>query len=98
MNARRFALAGLALLMMAAACRQAPKAGGPMTELTRAALLDKIKGGWAGQVIGCTFGGPTEFRFPGAMIQDYQAIPWDDSLVARRFERSPGSTTTSTWT
>ncbi|MCX6574045.1 MAG: ADP-ribosylglycohydrolase family protein [Candidatus Aminicenantes bacterium] len=90
MKAGRFALAGLALLILAAACRQAPKAVGPMTELTRAALLDKIKGGWAGQVIGCTFGGPTEFRFPGAMIQDYQAIPWDDSLVARRFERSPG--------
>ena len=26
-------------------------------------LKDKIKGGWAGQTIGCTFGGPTEFRF-----------------------------------
>ena len=24
------------------------------------------------------------------MIQDYQPIPWDDSLIARRFERSPG--------
>ncbi len=58
--------------------------------MTRTELLDKIKGGWAGQVIGCTFGGPTEFRYPGAMIQDYQAIPWDDSLVALRFEKSPG--------
>ena len=28
----------------------------------RSQLLDKIKGGWAGQVIGCTYGGPTEFR------------------------------------
>jgi len=57
---------------------------------TRTELLDKVKGGWAGQVIGCTFGGPTEFRYQGAMIQDYQTIPWDDSLVAMRFEKSPG--------
>jgi hypothetical protein len=90
MNLRRLALAGLALLVLGAACRPAPKAGGLRTELTRAVLQDKIKGGWAGQVIGCTFGGPTEFGFPGAMIQDYQPIPWDDSLIARRFERSPG--------
>ena len=58
--------------------------------MTRAELLDKIKGGWAGQVIGCTFGGPTEFRYQGSMIQDYQIIPWDDSLVALTFEKSPG--------
>jgi hypothetical protein len=86
-------LLALAALALAAACRPAgkvPAPAGPMTELTRTELLDKIKGGWAGQVIGCTFGGPTEFRFPGAMIPDYQPIPWDDSLVAMRFERSPG--------
>jgi len=37
-------------------------------------LMDKIKGGWAGQTIGCTFGGPTEFKYPGSMIQDYVPI------------------------
>jgi len=58
--------------------------------MTRAQLMDKVRGGWAGQVIGCTFGGPTEFRYQGSMIQDYQTIPWDDSLVATTFERSPG--------
>jgi hypothetical protein len=83
----------LALCLLAAACDRADRAGGSgsiKNELTRAELQDKIKGGWAGQVIGCTFGGPTEFRFPGAMIQDYQTISWDPSLVAMRFERSPG--------
>jgi len=83
----------LATAVTAAACRKPEAAGGPAgpkTELSRSELLDKIKGGWAGQVIGCTFGGPTEFRFPGAMIHDYQAIPWNESLVAARFERSPG--------
>ncbi len=94
MKRRSLALAALTLFVLGASCRSAGKGGGaaagPKTELTRTELLDKIKGGWAGQVIGCTFGGPTEFRYPGAMIQDYQSIPWDDSLIARRFENSPG--------
>lgn len=97
MKGRRLALglAGLAALAGAAAvaCRPAPRgasAAGPRSELSRSELLDRIRGGWAGQVIGCTFGGPTEFRFPGAMIADYQPIPWDGGIVARRFERSPG--------
>ena len=33
------------------------------TTLSKDVLLDKIKGGWAGQTIGCTYGGPTEFRY-----------------------------------
>ncbi|MCX6225357.1 MAG: ADP-ribosylglycohydrolase family protein, partial [Bacteroidia bacterium] len=53
-------------------------------------LQDKIKGGWAGQVIGCTYGGPTEFGYPGTMIQDYQPIPWDSTRVAWYFNNSPG--------
>ncbi len=97
MTARRLALAGfavpvLAALVAAGACRPSPKGGatGPRTEIGRSALLDKIKGGWAGQVIGCTFGGPTEFHFPGAMIGDYMPIRWDETIIARLFERSPG--------
>ena len=31
-------------------------------------LLDKIKGGWAGQTIGVVFGAPTEFKFTGTYI------------------------------
>jgi len=31
--------------------------------ISKATLMDKIKGGWAGQTIGCTYGGPTEFKF-----------------------------------
>lgn len=60
------------------------------TTLTRQALKDKIKGGWAGQVIGCTFGGPTEFRFQGTMIQDYQPIPWDQNSCQWWYENAPG--------
>lgn len=46
--------------------------------LTRDVLLDKIKGGWAGQTIGVTYGGPTEFRSTDTYIDDDTAIPWGD--------------------
>lgn len=58
--------------------------------LTRAALLDKINGGWAGQVIGCTFGGPTEFVFRSTFIPDHQPIPWSRDAILRSFENQPG--------
>jgi hypothetical protein len=58
--------------------------------LTTDVLRDKIKGGWAGQTIGVTFGGPTEFRYRGTMIEDYTPIAWYDGLLKESFERSKG--------
>ncbi len=49
--------------------------------ISKDVLKDKIKGGWAGQTIGVTFGGPYEFRFQGTFIGDYQPLVWNDSLV-----------------
>ncbi|MBD5234572.1 MAG: ADP-ribosylglycohydrolase family protein [Bacteroidales bacterium] len=46
--------------------------------MTKARLLDKVKGGWAGQTIGVTYGAPTEFRYQGRMIPDSVEIPWGD--------------------
>ena len=36
--------------------------------LPRAVLLDKIRGGWAGQMIGVAYGAPTEFKWTGRII------------------------------
>lgn len=58
--------------------------------ITTSVLKDKIKGGWAGQTIGCTFGGPTEFKFKGTMIQDYQNMVWYDDYIKEIFEIDPG--------
>ncbi|MFM2145167.1 MAG: hypothetical protein RL732_3 [Bacteroidota bacterium] len=45
-------------------------------------LEDKIKGGWAGQTIGVTFGGPYEFRFNGTFINEDQPLnTWDSSQI-----------------
>ena len=54
---------------------------GPHRPLTTDVLRDKIKGGWAGQTIGVTFGGPTEFRYRGTMIEDYTPIAWNDAAA-----------------
>ena len=58
--------------------------------LSKADLMDKIKGGWAGQVIGCTYGGPTEFRYKGTMIQDYIPIDWDETKMEWYYTYAPG--------
>ncbi|UCC23516.1 MAG: ADP-ribosylglycohydrolase family protein [Planctomycetota bacterium] len=54
-------------------------------------LKDKIKGAWAAQVIGVTFGTPVEFQYNGTMIQDYQEIPWYDGYMKETYEKDPGA-------
>lgn len=58
--------------------------------ISKEELLDKIKGGWAGQTIGCTYGGPTEFKFRGTMIQDYVPIRYGDGRMKNYFLNGPG--------
>ena len=38
-------------------------------EMTKTALLDKIRGGWVGKSYGVAFGGPTEFSHQGKIIE-----------------------------
>ncbi len=59
-------------------------------KIPKSVLRDKIRGGWAGKVIGCTYGGPTEFRFRGTLILDYQPIAWSDRAIAWFFKNAPG--------
>ncbi len=77
-------LPGAFVLALAAA------AEGETTKLSLDELRDKIAGGWAGQTIGVTFGGPTEFRYNGTMIQPYEPIPWYDGYLLETFQKIPG--------
>jgi hypothetical protein len=61
----------------------------PVT-LLKETLMNKIKGGWAGQTIGVTFGGPVEFKFQGTMINDYQPIVWYDGYIKKTMTENPG--------
>ena len=58
--------------------------------ISRAELQDRIRGGWAGQTIGVTFGGPTEFRYNGTMINDNIPIKWYDGYLKKTYEENPG--------
>ncbi|MEE6188094.1 hypothetical protein PIECOFPK_01776 [Mycovorax composti] len=57
--------------------------------LSKKRLKDKIKGGWAGQVIGVTYGSVTEFKYKGTFIQDYQPIEWYNGYIKAQFESWP---------
>lgn len=76
-------LAACCLISMSAIAQQA-------TTITKEVLKDKIKGGWAGQTIGVTFGGPYEFRFNGTFIGDYQPLLWYDGYLKKTMIESPG--------
>lgn len=58
--------------------------------LSTQVLKDKIMGGWAGQTIGVTYGGPYEFRFNGTFIQDYQPLVWHDDYLKKTMINNPG--------
>jgi len=73
------------VLMSCAGCTQ-PTA----KEIPLDVLKDKIKGGWAGQTISCTYGGPTEFRFRSKMIPDDHEIPWYDGYMKDTYDGRPG--------
>jgi len=58
-------------------------------KLSKEVLMDKIKGAWAGQIIGCTYGGPTEFRF-ATTINDNIPIRWDEHRIKWYYDNIPG--------
>ena len=84
------------LLLASTACSERASTTGKQVVLpseisiSKDKLMDKIKGGWAGQTIGCTYGGPTEFRYNGTMIQDYVPIVWPDGYIKWWYENVPG--------
>lgn len=67
-------------------CSNAPST----VEMSKDVLLDKIKGGWAGQTIGCQYGGPTEFKWRGTLIQDYVPIRWNDGNIKNQLLNGAG--------
>lgn len=52
---------------------------GQYRELSASEYLDKMKGGWAGQMIGVSYGAPTEFKAQGKTYDD--PIPWKKAKI-----------------
>lgn len=51
-------------------------------QISLAELEDKVAGGWAGQMIGVSYGGPTEFRHRESIIPEDELPEWDPATVA----------------
>jgi len=64
-------LFGLALLALLVSCSQPDPT---MRTISVEVLKDKIAGGWAGKIIGVTYGAPTEFHALGYTFED--SIHW----------------------
>jgi hypothetical protein len=79
-----------AILVLVGCSSPTPPTSSTKSELTKTELLNKIKGGWAGQVIGVTYGGPTEFRFNGTMVNEYVPIEWYDGYIRKTMTENAG--------
>jgi hypothetical protein len=58
-------------------------------ELSTDQLRDKIKGGWAAQTIGVTYGHPVEFRFNSVRVPDDHVLPWHETYLHEVFTEKP---------
>jgi hypothetical protein len=76
----RFVFTGLALSAVLATANCTPNGGTYRTVLV-STLEDKIRGGWAGQMIGVSFGAPTEFRFLGQLVPEEELPEWHPEMV-----------------
>ncbi len=77
-------------MLILAACSTGSTETERTVTMTKAELLNKVKGGWAGQAIGVTYGGPTEFRYLSRMIPDSVELRWDNELVTYFYDNFPG--------
>jgi ADP-ribosylglycohydrolase len=75
-------------LLLMIACQSAPPES---ITLSNEELMDKIKGAWAAQTIGVTFGSPVEFQYNSTMIQDYQELEWYDGMLMDTYTNEPGA-------
>ena len=76
------------LLVLVIGCARTPSIPEEVV-MDKEVLMDKIRGAWAGQVIGCTYGGPTEFKFSG-FIPDEYTIGWDEHIIKWWYDNTPG--------
>ena len=88
-----FSAAGM-LVMLAASSFSASAAGKAKgipgeVSMSKQVLQDKIRGAWAGQLIGCTYGGPTEFKY-SAFIPDEYPIDWHEHIIKWWYDHVPG--------
>jgi len=77
---KRFYLLGIVILLILTECSKTTDRNSfrrlPLNE-----YIDKMKGGWVGQMVGVGWGAPTEFRFLGEIVPEDRMPAWKPSLV-----------------
>ena len=58
-------------------------------EMSKEALQDKIRGAWAAQTIGVTYGFPVEFKFNSVRVPDDHELPWHEDYLYEMFTQNP---------
>ena len=84
MNPAFFRIVSVPLFAALASGCQAPTeqaADSTDQRLELATLEDKIRGGWAGQMIGVTYGAPTEFQYLETLVPEEALPPWSPERV-----------------
>jgi hypothetical protein len=77
------AVSGACILALAGAGARAAEA--PARRMSRAVLEDKVRGGWAGQMIGVAFGAPTEFKSNGKINE--AELLWTPDMIANTIQQ-----------
>jgi len=78
----------LLIIIIIGGCAPAPD--GNTVTMSKVELQDKIKGAWAAQTIGVTYGSPVEFKYNSTMIPADTVIPWYDGYLKDTYDNTPG--------
>jgi hypothetical protein len=70
------------ILIMGCSAHRGNSSNGTITrQISLTDLRDRIRGGWAGKVIGVSFGGPTEFTSCGTIVPTEKLPTWTPGMV-----------------
>ena len=77
----------LFLILASLSCSRREAARPRTREIAMSTLQDKIKGGWAGQMIGVSYGAPTEFRYRGEIIPEDKLPEWKPEAIKESLDQ-----------
>lgn len=75
------------LLLTCALSGQSPSEAPSFRRIELSVLEDKIRGGWAGQMIGVSYGAPTEFQYLGKLVPEDDLPLWSPERIADALEQ-----------
>jgi hypothetical protein len=88
---RRFLLGVVSVLIGLVGCASPPEgqssaAQGRTRRISVEQYVDRMKAGWIGQMAGVGWGGPTEFKYQGAIVPEDKVPAWQPGLI-NQFEQ-----------